>query len=101
MGNSSFWFTFKNGPQMKNNINNSKNVYKMKDQNHTKSKTDLILESKIKYLLEKYKDNFSVKEDILSKLSMYELNRTIATDMGDMKTFKCLTKEFNDYLNEL
>ena len=101
MGNSSFWFTFKNGPQMKNNINKSKNVYKVKDKKQTKSKTDLILESKIKYLLEKYKDNSSIKEDILSKLSMYELNRTIAKDMEDVKTFKFLTKEFDDYLTRL
>ena len=101
MGNSSFWFTFKNGPQMKNNINKSKNVYKVKDQNQTKSKTDIILESKIKCLLEKYKDDSSTKEDILSKLSMYELNRTIAKDMGNVKTFKLLTKEFDDYLNGL
>lgn len=65
------------------------------------NKTDMILETRIKTLLDKYKDDPEIIKEVNACLSMYECNRTIALNLGDKKSVAKLTKEFTNQLNEI
>lgn len=65
------------------------------------NKSDMILESYIKSLLEKYKDDPEIIFEINSCLSVYACNRTIALELGCKKSVAKLTKEFIDQLNQI
>ena len=65
------------------------------------SKSDIILEMRIKSLLDKYKGNSEIIDEINSCLSMYECNRTIALELGRKKSVAELTKEFIKQLNQI
>ena len=65
------------------------------------NKSDMILETRIKTLLDKYKDDPEIISEVNACLSMYECNRTIALNLGDKKSVAKLTKEFTNQLNEI
>ena len=65
------------------------------------NKSDMILETHIKSLLEKYKGDPEIIFEINSCLSLYECNRTIALELGCKKLVAELTKEFIDQLNQI
>ena len=69
------------------NLRNLKNMY------HT-------LETRIKSLLEKYKDDREIREKILSQLDMYRVNIAIAKECNDKKAVVNCRKEFNQFLNQ-
>lgn len=81
--------------------------YHNPDQKNQKSgslgvdKKDKILIIRMKTLFDKYKNDPETLQEIRSKLSMFEINRTIARDFNDKSTERDLTKDFINYLNTL
>ena len=65
------------------------------------NKSDMILETRIKSLLDKYKGDPEIINEINGCLSMYECNRTIALELGRKKSVAELTKEFLNQLKQL
>ena len=65
------------------------------------NKSDMILEARIKSLLDKYKRDPEIINKINGCLSMYECNRTIALELGRKKLVAELTKEFTNQLNQI
>lgn len=65
------------------------------------NKSDMILEARIKSLLDKHKGDPEIISEINGCLSMYECNRTIALELGRKKSVAELTKEFLNQLNQI
>ena len=65
-----------------------------------KDKSDMILNSKIKSLLEMYSDNPGIRYEILSHVVMYQINVSIAREYHDEKTIADLKRKLIKYLNK-
>ena len=68
---------------------------------HGVDEKDKLLKIRINALFNKYKNDPKTTQDIRSKLSTFEINRTIAREFNDKSTETDLTKDFINYLNTL
>ena len=59
------------------------------------------LDNLINMVLDKYKDNLIVRNEIIDKISIYQINHTIAKELNNGKTQKELTTDIRNYLYEL
>ena len=64
-------------------------------------KKDKILIIRIKALFDKYKNDPETLQEIGSKLSMFEINRTIARELNDKSSETDIAREFSIYLLKL
>lgn len=62
---------------------------------------DKILIIRINALFDKYKNDPETLQEIRSKLSTFEINRTIAREFNDKSSETDITREFSIYLSEL
>ena len=72
-----------------------------KDRREAPVSGDKILGARINRLLERFKSDPDKISEISAKVEMFELNRTIARDMGDAEAEKRLTESLISYLNSI
>lgn len=72
-----------------------------KDRREAPVSGDKILSARINQLLERFKSDPDKISEIGAKVEMFELNRTIARDMGDAEAEKRLTESLISYLNSI
>ncbi len=75
-----------------------KSVNKANNGGIPKKKTTLDL--RVKYLLDKYKDDKETRDNILGELQIYRVNLTLAKEFNDKSTEKKLNKEIMKFLNQ-
>ena len=63
------------------------------------TKSDMILESLLRRVTEKYNGNQDVRSEIQSRTEMYSINVSLAREYHDKNAVKQLRKEFIQYLN--
>lgn len=95
MGQSRYWFThgYKGSVGCKSNDNPHSGGFSQPCRKQS------VLELRVNHLMEQYKYNQAVREEILGKLQMYRANITIARIYHDKKGENTLTKEFMTFLN--
>ena len=55
---------------------------------------------RVKFLLDKYKDDNDIRQKIIDELNIFRINLTICKELGDKKTFAKRVKEFGSFLNQ-
>ena len=100
MGHSSFWFSHGYKGHGRNPGISGRNSKSHSKSQLTKREKMSFLEMRIRFLLEKYKNDNETKRQILDEMQIYQLNLTIAKDFNDNDIEENLTKKFIQFLKQ-